>query len=301
MTGKVGSPIAVSQLGEVRVVVPGVFENSAHPSIHLLNPDLTPEEFSLVFKANQAEVLVYKIIFEAEKLTGRNAIIRETTLTLYRKQAVGRRQVGIAFRALTVVQEGWLPQSPDHAQFVVPTAPDAEERLRAVSTGSEKVTFEVEDSLGEIGRMPFVRLLHLMEAARIGRPSTYAVTLKKLLEDKTLLDFERESGMVRLTSLGAQLGAMLETRCDNLSSIAFATTFDGKLNAVATGQLAAADFLSWVLSLTRPGDPFARAASAKLWSSVDDLRSDKVPDKNEFGADGGYISPPPTLGSNGPA
>ena len=43
------------------------FENSAHPPIHLLNVALTPEEFGLVFRANQAEVAVYQIVFDAQK------------------------------------------------------------------------------------------------------------------------------------------------------------------------------------------------------------------------------------------
>ena len=269
------------------------YENSAHPPIHTLNKALTPDEFGLVFKANKAEVIVYKIIVDAEQTRDYNAVVRETTLTLYRKQPDGRRQVGVRFRGLSIGDESWLTEAPDHAEFFVAQGSEAEAALRSIAAGGEEnLSFELHDDLAEVGGMPLVRFLHLMEAVKIGRPSTYAVTLRNVLDHKAFLAFEAKSGRVSLTPEGAAVGAMLETRCDDLTSIAFATTFDRKLNDVATGQSSAKDFLTWVLSLTHPGDPLADAAIAKLWNGLDDLRTENIPKREGFGAVGGYISDP---------
>ena len=106
--------------------------------------------------------------------------------------------------------------------------------LQALAAASEgEIDFEIEDCLTEAAGMPLIRLLHSMEAARIGRPSTYAVTLKKLFEGSELLAFDCDrAGKVRLTPDGAELAARLETRCDNLSSVEFARNFDGNLDVV---------------------------------------------------------------------
>ena len=269
------------------------FENSAHPPIHLLNVALTPEEFGLVFRANQAEVAVYQIVFDAQKPNDDLATLQESTLTLYRKQEDRRRQVGVQFRALGAAREGWLSDAPDHGEMIVGAAPNNREMLQALAAASEgEIDFEIEDCLTEAAGMPLIRLLHSMEAARIGRPSTYAVTLKKLFEGSELLAFESSSGKVRLTPDGAELAARLETRCDNLSSVEFARNFDGNLDAMASGLLPPKDFLAWVLSLTHPDDPLAAVAAAKLWDSVDDLRADRLAETQEFGGNGGYINSP---------
>ena len=149
--------------------------------------------------------------------------------------------------------------------------------MRALAASSEgTVDFEIEDCLNQAGRISLVRLLHLMEGAGIGRPSTYAATLKKLFEDSAVLTLDEASRMVSLTPNGAELGARLEARCDDLSSQAFASAFDRKLDAMASGLLAPKEFLGWILSLTHPDDPVAAAAMGKVWESVDELRSDRI-------------------------
>ena len=82
--------------------------------------------------------------------------------------------------------------------------------------------------------------------------------------------------MLALTPNGVELAGWLEMRCDNLSSQNFAGAFDRKLTAMASGLLPPKEFLAWILSLTRPGDPLADVAAAKLWDSVEDLRTVRI-------------------------
>lgn len=161
-----------------------------------------------------------------------------------------------------------------------------------VAAAAAEIRFDIEDCLAQAGKMPLGRLLHLMEAARLGRPSTYAASLKKLFEDSTVVALDRASGAVSLTTNGVELGARLRTRCDALTSKDFARTFDAKLTAIAEGRLSPQEFLTWVLALTRPGDPLAAVAAVKLWQSVDDLRTDRIASRQGLEGNGGFISHP---------
>src|ERR1019366_2161166 len=109
------------------------FANSAHPPLHLLNAALTPKEFKSVFRANHAEVVVYEIVFNAQKPNDEWPALQENVLTLFRKQADGRRQVGVRFRALGTAHEGWLSDAPDDRDFIVGKAPNNQEVLQALA------------------------------------------------------------------------------------------------------------------------------------------------------------------------
>jgi DNA topoisomerase IA len=271
----------------------GGFINSAHPPIHPLKPDLRPEEFELVFQANRAETIVYRIIAAPKAADDTPAALLRHRLTLYRKQADGRRQVGIRFEALVPDHDGWMLDAPifgeDLAQ-AVKNDPDLLALLAETATG--EIQFEIEDCFGQAGKLPFSRLLHLMKAARLGRPSTYAATLKRLFGDSSVVTLDPTSGAVCLTPAGAELGARLQTRCNDLTSIEFTRTFDHKLNAVAAGSLTPQAFLTWMLTLTHPGDPLAAVAAAKLWNSVDELRADRIAAGHGLEGSGAFISHP---------
>jgi len=268
------------------------FVDSAHPPIHLLNPDLAPAEFETVFDASRAEIIVYGIIFDAQKTADAPAVLKETSLTLYRKRADGRQAGGIEFRAVAADPAGWHSQAPDHGELLGGLTANDPAVLRALATASEgEVSVEIEDCFLDAGQMPLSRLLHLMECAGIGRPSTYAATLKKLFTESEVLTFDERHGTVALTANGVELGARLEARCDDLSSPEFASTFDRKLDAMATGSLAPREFLGWILSLTRPDDALAQAAKAKLWDLVDELRAARLANAEPVTAQG-YISDP---------
>jgi DNA topoisomerase IA len=266
------------------------FVDSAHPPIHLLNPDLAPAEFETVFDASRAEIIVYGIIFDAQKTAYAPAVLKETSLTLYRKRAGGRQAGGIEFRGVAADPAGWHSQAPDHGELLGGLTANDPGVLRALATASEgEVSFEIEDCFLDAGQMPLSRLLHLMECAGIGRPSTYAATLKKLFTESEVLTFDERHGTVALTANGMELGARLEARCDDLSSPEFVSTFDRKLDAA--GSLAPRDFLVRILSLTRPDDALAQAAKAKLWDSVDELRAHRLANAKPVTAHG-YISDP---------
>jgi len=284
------TPAELKSANEAPPAVP-TFENSAHPPIHLLNVSLTPDEFRIVFCANHAEVAVYQIIFDAQISSGDYTDIQESIVTLYRKESDGTRKVGIQFRAVGITHDGWLSDAPDHGELIIKDAPNNQKVIQSLAVASEgQISFTIEDCIKKAPGMSFLRLLHLMEGAGIGRPSTYSVTLKKLFKDSEVLAFDQPSDMVVLTPSGVELGARLETRCDYLSSADFANTFNMRLDDIASGILPSKEFLAWILSITHQDDPLADAAIVKLWDSVDDLRSDKVINTKEFGENGGYIN-----------
>jgi hypothetical protein len=182
------------------------------------------------------------------------------------------------------------PAFDQNLDQAVQNDPDLLAILAETATG--EIRFEIEDCLGQAGKLPFARLLHLVKAARLGRPSTYAPTLKRLFDDSALVTLDPASCAVSLTPAGAQMGARLQTRCNDLTSIEFARTFDHNLNAVAAGSLTPQAFLGWVLTLTRPGDALAAVAASKLWHSVDDLHADRIAARHSLEGNGAFISPP---------
>lgn len=269
------------------------FPNSAHPPIHALRPDFSPEEFELIFRANKAETIVYRIVSAAQGATDTLAVLTRHSLTFYRKQADGRRQVGIRFEALNPDYEDWMLDAPIFGEDFAQTVDNDPDLLALLAeTAAGEIRFEIEDCLGQAGKLPFARLLHLMQAARLGRPSTYAATLKRLFDDSSVVTLDPASGAVCLTPAGVELGARLRTRCGDLTSTDFARLFDRKLNCVATGSLAPQDFLAWVLTLTRSADPLAAVAAAKLWNSVDELRTNCIAAGHDREGDGAFISHP---------
>ena len=217
---------------------------------------------------------------------------------MYRKQADGRRQVAIRFQALSSShQTDWVGDAPVFGEDIAEDRDNDPAALSVLAETAEgEIRFEIEDCLSRAGKLSFGRLLHLMEAAGIGRPSTYAATLKRLFEDSIVVTLDRASGAVMLTPHGADLGARMRTRCEDLTSKEFAITFDEKLNAMAEGALPPEDFLTWILGLTRPGDPLAYVAAGKLWESVDDLRADRISDSQVPQGQGGFISNPVVSG-----
>jgi hypothetical protein len=281
------------------------FANSAHPPIHHLNNALSPEEFELVFQANRAEAVVYRVIVEN---AGSNESPRELSssiLTLHRRQADGRRQVGVRFVAIDHAEPDWCRDEP-----VFGRSPDAASSndvgdLAALAGATDgELRFEIEDDLERAGKMPFGQLLRLMEAARIGRPSTYAPTLKRLFEDSSAVVLDGTTRAVALTPNGAELAARLTARCEPLSSVSFAEQFDAKLTAMADGTSSPDAFLSWILTLTRPDDPLAAITAAKLWRTVDELSAEDLA-KARTQPEGGLIShpmvcPPATPGQETP-
>jgi hypothetical protein len=272
--------------------------NSVHPPIHQLNKDLSPEEFELVFRANKAESVVYRIVSSNQGTDNTPVVLTRHRLTLYRKQPDGRRQVGIRIEALNPDQADWMLDAPVFGEDIIGALQNDPATLFDVvdETVAGEIRFDVEDCLGQAGKLSFGRLLHRLEAARIGRPSTYAATLKRLFEDSMVLALDRTSGAVTLTPAGVELGARLQTRCDDLTSIDFARAFDQKLNAVAAGTLAPKHFLTWVLALSRPVDPLAAVAATKLWDSVDDLSGDRISGSHGLEGKGGFISQPAVAG-----
>jgi hypothetical protein len=167
------------------------FANSAHPPIQRLNPDLNPEEFGLVFRVNRAEVEIYRIVADDRVQDGSPVTLAQHQLTLHRKQADGRRQVGIRIAALDAPQDNWMLDAPVHGSDIARASQNDLEALEhLLEAAAAEIHFDMEDCLKEAGKMPLGRLLHLMEAVRPGRPPTYAASLKKLFEDRTLVTLD---------------------------------------------------------------------------------------------------------------
>jgi len=101
----------------------------------------------------------------------------------------------------------------DHGELIAGMAANDPQVRGALARASQgEVFFEIRGCLIEAGQVPLARLLHLMEAAGIGRPSTYAATLKKLFTASEVLTFDGRYGTVSATENGVELGARLETR-----------------------------------------------------------------------------------------
>lgn len=119
-------------------------------------------------------------------------------------------------------------------------------------------------------RMPLDQLLLDMERAKIGRPSTCASSLERLVEKK-LLETPIHRGQVRLTASGLKTALALEAVEGELSAPNFCTSLAARLKDIEIGNAGPRNVLGDLLPLLVPDHPNRPALRNRIWNNLEDL------------------------------
>lgn len=117
--------------------------------------------------------------------------------------------------------------------------------------------------------MPLDRLLLDLESQGIGRPSTLAESLRKLVE-KGLIVLPEGQGSIKLTRAGVTAGLALETQWPEVSSPDFSGWLGQRLQAIEQGSAGPRDVLQWFARFFMPALDAHRLAP-RIWNSLAEL------------------------------
>ncbi|QRN52230.1 AAA domain-containing protein [Dyella caseinilytica] len=117
--------------------------------------------------------------------------------------------------------------------------------------------------------MPLDRLLLDLESAGIGRPSTLARSLQRLVEKK-LIVLPAAGGSVKLTKSGVEAALTLEAAEPELSSPDFSSRMSGRLDAIERGEAGPRDVLAWLATYFMPRAA-VRELTPRIWNSLAEL------------------------------
>ncbi len=128
------------------------------------------------------------------------------------------------------------------------TVPSQKSRLRRLKPGDHFTPRRV-----QVVRqgMDEARLIRALEERGIGRPSTYALVVKRLVEHGYVR--RRADGALEVTDLGREVLAALSQAYPSLLSYAFTAEMERKLNALAVGKIAYTTAVQKVWSLFQEG------------------------------------------------
>jgi DNA topoisomerase IA len=118
-------------------------------------------------------------------------------------------------------------------------------------------------------KMPLDRLLLDLESAGIGRPSTLASSLQRLVEKK-LIVLPAAGGSVKLTKSGVETALTVEAAEPELSSPDFSSRMSSRLEAIERGETGPRDVLAWLATYFMPRAA-VRELTPRIWNSLDEL------------------------------
>lgn len=249
---------------------------SAHPPIELLSPEITPETLATLLRVTEAELAIYNILYQ-EANRPNQGVAQSATARL---ELVFQGDPNDPSRGARLVFDGrsddpasWLAQAPDHADLLLGRALNSAETVQALAMALQSETPVALSYAAETDpatdRLDLMRLLHMMEGAGIGRPSTYAGILDAVTETLKVLAIAEGTSAVSLTPNGAQMAELLCQHGGGVGSVDYNHAFSTRLEAVSEGEITAAEFLTWVAgSLGQTAPP-----AAAMWESVADLAS----------------------------
>lgn len=199
--------------------------NSAHDDISIVG-DYLPDSFS----HDQDLQKIYKLIYEMQK--GESLGDAQILHQKLKLQQVDDSNTVVEFDVDSVISQGWL------AGFVGSFAGDwfaeqlSSEDIEAVANNN----FSLEISLHE--ESPAIQLdalIDKMDTYDIGRPSTIASTLEKMMVDKSLLT--HSNGGISLTEDGKKVLQELKKRFGDIANIGWNLKFSAELMDVSDGSL----------------------------------------------------------------
>lgn len=198
----------------------------------------------------------------------------------------GQSRLGVRFEGVTGEK---LTQEQLH--LLEQTAPDNDAtflQYHFSELSDAPLDFEGESA----GRwfMPIDRLLLEMEKMNIGRPSTCASALEKLVR-KGLLEAPVHMGQLRLTPSGVQTALALEGAAPELSSPLFCTRLAELLESVEEHKIQVRDALSQLLPLLISNEKNSSEIQERIWTSLETIEKaqhNRLVSKRS----GGLISPP---------
>jgi len=246
------------------------YTGAGHPPVTPLDAVLEPQIIASVM-ANRDWTSVYQIIWDryyaglGEDKTVVSMTL-EMTLPPIGKQ---KRQFLLRFNDEACVdgnerEQALLIHIPDRNRHNNP------DQLAAAWRQLSQVEPEYQVEAAAQWTLSYDSLLRSMQLHQIGRPSTYASTLKKMVDNR-LIRQPVDSGVVRLTATGLATALILEQHEAVLSAPHFTRKLSDELAQIESGEKAPAQVLGRLIPDLLPDCPDPVALTARIWNSLGEL------------------------------
>jgi len=205
----------------------------AHEAIRPTDISLTPENAKVEYKLTNDESKIYKLIYN-RALTSLMAAKKEKVLHL------GFTGNGYTFKAesATVVFDGFSKVISDNSSSKPITLKENLKKGNPISCNS--INKEQKFTQGP-ARYTEGGIVHLMEEKGIGRPSTYATTIKGL-KDKKYIDYK--DGKLYPTPKGWLDSGYMKQIFPEIMDSNYTSKMEEELDKIATKELDEKDFLN---------------------------------------------------------
>lgn len=244
-------------------VIPAFFA-SGHPPVTPLDRAAPPSVLQGAF-TNQVCRGIYKIIWDrfsfAETVGDAGSqVIRARVDYVFS----GQRRLGVRFEGVTGEK-----LTPEQLQLLEQAVPENDATfLQYHFSELSDATLDLEGESAGRWFMSVDRLLLEMEQMNIGRPSTCASALEKLVR-KGLLEAPVHMGQLRLTPSGVKTALALEGALPELSSPRFCTQLAELLEGVEQHKIQARDALTQLLPLLISREKDYSEIEEKIWTSLE--------------------------------
>lgn len=176
----------------------------------------------------------------------------------------GQRKLGVRFEGVTGEK-----LTPEQLQLLEQAVPENDATfLQYHFSELSDATLDLEGESAGRWFMSVDRLLLEMEQMNIGRPSTCASALEKLVR-KGLLEAPVHMGQLRLTPSGVKTALVLEGAAPELSSPRFCTQLAKLLEGIEQHKIQARDALTQLLPLLISREKDYSEIEEKIWTSLE--------------------------------
>ena len=261
---------------------------SGHPPIHPLDRAATPEVVGKLLSEDQRRV--YQIVWDYEMLAEAGRLSHRSARLECRVEGVEGlpADLRVCFEGLDA--EGFNGEA---GSLLLAGAPGAGQAAEICGSWLRVSDMALSSDIRPLGlwREGLDGLIRRMERLGLGRPSTYAAILDRLMTGGLIAC--DPGGPVRLTSAGLAAALACERREPRLSDPRFTTALAAELDLIAGGGSTPAEVLARLTPDLAPGVE-AGVDPTRIWSSLSELADRLYRAQPERVA--GMVAPSPATG-----
>lgn len=223
-------------------------KHDAHPQVTPLNFAIHPEE--LKDKGDDALYNVYSVIWE-----GAAATLESPPLININQITIVANQVAIVATGYQIEKEGWLKFKPSEISQLEEAVTSDYDQLKKLSSSRFEVNVVNFIKNNTFPPQPYrvSSLIKEMEAVGIGRPSTYASAVSKLLNSAGKAYVEiYETGELVLTKKAYRALTFLDNLSGQKIDAAYTKKIEDLLDGVSQGQAKASKVIESALESVFP-------------------------------------------------
>lgn len=260
---------------------------SGHPPITPLDRVASPEVIGDAI-ANQDWAKVYEVIWDRH-ISGQGEPRGVLYLDMDMKLAsTDDQQVRLRFEASScenanTVEKTLLLQIPDRTRH------NDAQTLLSCWPQLNQISPEYEVEAAAQWTLSFDSLLQMMDRGNIGRPSSFAKTMEKMIDSRLIVQ-PVDSAVIRFTAKGLAAALSLEKHEPELSAPTFSGALSHALALIESGEKGPREVLGSLIPHLAPDCQDPSHLQARIWNTLPELES-RIADSHTAAFGGGLIGP----------